>query len=267
MVRCLRFPAVFGFCVPVCVASAQWEVPVRLELTGPAAGQRQVIGLAAPSATDAAVSLEALRSQAANRTEVSGVEVLTGELHPAPTAWQVGMIVSIVPTTAHAAAPLLALNGSPPLPIVDALGTPLPANTLRPGVPVRLLFDGSRFVLAGSAGTSCPANYTASAARLCIADSSAPAMTFYEANLHCHQQGARLCTMGEWSAACRTIPGFFATVPEAEWVDHAANLTETAKYMGHGQDGQNPATGQGCDFGGYAPAATGQFRVRCCMDR
>ena len=251
----------------VTMVHAQLDVPVSIEMTGTTTDARQVSGLAEPIAPDAIMNLASVRGQATTMAMVTGEQVLTGDLSPAPDGLVPGMVLTIVPAVDNAEAPVLALNGLAPFPVHDAGGTALVAGALRPAVPVRLLFTGTAFVLAGSMGTACPAGFSAPSPRFCVADSAAQAMNFFEANLHCRAQGRRLCSFGEWTAACRTMPGFFATVDEAEWVDHAANLVETAKYLGYGENGQSAGAGEGCDFGGYAPAATGSFRVRCCVDR
>ncbi|MBX2980724.1 MAG: hypothetical protein KF905_15660 [Flavobacteriales bacterium] len=245
----------------------QWTVPVKLELSGTLPEQRQVSGLAMPDATDAGVSLDAERTQYTSTSSTSGSQVLSALLVPAPTAYQSGMTITVIPTEAHEAGASITLNGLSPQPLHARNGAPVMAGELPVGVPSRLVFDGNAFVVLGTVGTACPEGYSAVGSSVCIADSSAAPRNFFEANLYCRQQQARLCSFGEWVAACRADAAFFTTVPSAEWVDHAANLTETAKTVGHGQDGTNVPPGAGCNFGGYGTAASDNYRVRCCKDR
>lgn len=246
---------------------AQWTVPVKLQFSGTTAEQRQLSGLHMPEAQDAAVGLAAERTNATSTSTTTGSQVLSAELVPAPTGYTAGMTITVIPLERHEAGASIALNGLTPQPLLARNGTPAMAGELPVGVPSRLVFDGSAFVALGPVGKACPEGYSAVGNAVCIADSSAAPRNFFEANLYCRQQQARLCSFGEWVAACRADAAFFNTVPSAEWVDHAANLNETAKTVGHGQDGTNVPPGAGCNFGGYGTAATDNFRVRCCTDR
>lgn len=246
---------------------AQWDLPARLELDAGTPQGRQVTGLADPLHADAAVGLSALAHRRATTAVATGSTVLNATLVPAPDVLSPGMVVTIIPLEHNEDDPSLTLDGFAAYPITLRNGEGMKANTLRAAEPYHLLFEGDRFVLLGSGGDTCPAGYSTASARSCIADSSTAPMDFFAANLHCRAQGARLCTFGEWTAACQRLPGFFATVPSAEWVDHAANLQVTAKVLGHGENGSTPGAGAGCTFGGYGDPSTDSFRVRCCFDR
>jgi hypothetical protein len=130
-----------------------------------------------------------------------------------------------------------------------------------------MAFDGERFVVLDALPIPCPPGFSTLSRGTCIADSTSGMANFFEANLACRAQGGRLCTFGEWVAACQKDPGFFATVPVAEWVDHAANSTNSAKFVGYGDNGFNVIGGSGCTFGGWTQADTGNQAIRCCKDR
>ena len=244
---------------------AQWELPVPLNLTGANPNDRQVNGLTTPAASSDAVSLNAARELVYARTTVTGNTALLGQLTPSLAAYIPGMLVTIIPTLANAAAPTLDLNGLGPHFIVKPGNIPLLAGDLRPGIPVRVAFNGTYSVLASATHIPCPTGYSSPHHALCIQAEPQAAATFYSAASICVEQGARLCTISEWSHACHMLSGFFATVSEAEWVDHAANYNSGAKLVGVGIDG-GEAVGSGCNFGGQNTPTT-PARFRCCIDR
>lgn len=245
---------------------AQWDIPVPLELTGEVPSDRQVIGPADPVEANDAVSLDAARMNVYARTSVNGSASLIGQLIPVPEAYTAGMIVTILPTQVSSEAATLDLNGLGPRFIVKTGGIPLAAGDLQPGMPARLIFDGQYFQLISASLLRCPSGYTAVHRSYCIADRSQNAATFFDAALACTAQGARLCTISEWNHACHILPGFFATVLEAEWVDHAANSANGAKLVGYGINGADNEPGSGCDHGGQN-LPTVPFRYRCCTVR
>lgn len=246
-------------------AVAQLELPAELVLSSPNVDNRQVIGLADPVSPTDAVSLDAARTNVYARTTVSGSASLLGQLTPAPTSYSIGLSVIIVPNENNAQAATLELNGLGPRFIVKTGDVPLSTGDLRAGVPAHLIFDGQHFQLISATHFLCPGGYTGVHQNYCIADQPQAAATFFQANTTCIAQGARLCSIAEWSHACLLIPAFFGTVSEAEWVDHAANNTNGAKLVGVGIDG-GEAVGAGCNFGGQNQP-TVPFRFRCCVDR
>lgn len=247
-------------------ATAQWDLPARLELTGPAAQDRQVKGIAAPMAPNDAVSLDAARRTTYSRSLVSGSASLTGQLSPAPSAYTTGMLVTIIPSQPNDEEATLDLNGLGPRPIVKTGNVPLAARDLLPGIAARLVYDGTCFQLLSASHLPCPPAHTAVSSTYCIEDAPHDAATFFTAAASCTAQGGRLCTISEWSSACSSIPTFFGTVITAEWVDHAANNANGAKLVGVGEDGGGIGAGAGCVFGGQSPPQT-PFRYRCCTNR
>ncbi len=245
---------------------AQWDVPVRIVLDGEGPADRQVTGLADPIQRDAAVSLDAARHNVLNHALASGSDVLTATLLLAPEAYTAGMSLILECETANADSAVLDLNGTGPVPLLRPDGHPVRAGDLRPGEPIRLVYLGGNFHVLSTITRPCPPAFTAIGRDYCIADTAQAASPFYQANLACHDQGARLCTFAEWINACQRIPGFFDTVLEFEWVDHAANSSNHAKRVGYGSNGQGIPDGAGCNFGGSI-GHTNPTRFRCCTNR
>lgn len=245
----------------------QWDVPVRLVLDAPDGGQRQVVGVAPPASPDAAVSLEAARDLRSSFAQVTGTDVLIGSLSPAIGAYVQGMVVTVIPQNANAQAAQLDLNGTGPVPIVRQDGSPLEAGDLNAGMPVRLAYDGSAFRVLNSIRLKCPAGFTAGSNEFCIEDSARTATSYWTANVRCGNANARLCSVAEWMTACARIPGFFGTVPEAEWMDHAGNNVTSAKLIGHGLEGIDISSfGAGCTYGNWDVPGNSHPH-RCCISR
>lgn len=254
------------WCAGLSTVQAQLNVGSTLVLSGETLEDRQVTGLNLPVEASDAVSLGALRNTSMNAVSVEGSSILTGDLVPAPSAYTAGMIITVVPNAAIADGATIDLNGLGPRSIVRPGGVPIGSGDLRIGMPARMIYDGTRFQLVSATHLPCATGYTVANERYCIADQPLPAATFFDAITTCAEQGARLCTISEWSHACRSIPGFFATVTEAEWVDHAANNNTGAKLVGFGIDGGEGGQGSGCEYGGQVVPTT-PYRFRCCSNR
>lgn len=262
--RALLLPlAVLAFAGSV---RGQWDVPVPVVLNGPIPDQRQVTGLADPVDSSSAVSLGASRDNATTYATATGTAVLTAELAPPPTAYSAGMVLHLRPMEANSAGAQVNVNGLGPVPILKQGGLPLDSADLFPGIPARLVFDGSSFLLLGSTYLPCRSGFRAVAREFCIEDSARTAVNFYTAAANCTAMGARLCSFSEWTHACRVVPGFMNTVPSYEWVDHAANNATDAKRVGQGSDGSTNPESSGCTYGGTT-VPTNTARYRCCTNR
>lgn len=247
------------------VARGQLDVPGPLVLTGAATEQRQVLGLSAPQTGDAALSAGDLRSATVSRGDAQGSVLLTVDLFPTPLFYSPGMVVQLTPLETNSSAPQLDVNGLGPRDIVKWGGIPLDSADLQAGVPVRLVYDGERFMLLGDARLNCAPGFVAVTTGHCIEPQSRAAVDFFDANLQCAALGARLCTLAEWSRGCSVVPGFMSTVLDMEWVDSAANNANYAKTMGTGDDGAG-GSGTGCTYGGLR-LPTIPNRFRCCMNK
>jgi hypothetical protein len=246
-------------------SSAQWDVPVTLVLDGPSPDDRQIIGLADPIATDAGVSVDAYRRNVVTSATSTGGPVLFAELFPPVTSYEAGMSVYLTLSDYNSGACVIRLNDLDEKAVVKWGGLPLDSADLIPNVPNRFVYDGERFQYMGNVLLPCPDGYFIGSSNYCIADTALAAVTFFQAGTACRQQGARLCTFGEWVHAC---PLFFSTqlTTQGEWVDSAANSQNTAKTVGYGSSGVTTDIDIGCYRGSnLIPTATARFR--CCTTR
>jgi len=247
--------------------NAQLMVPGPLVLNGTDPNERQVTGLADPLTGDAAISVDAIRTNRTTYTTVNGTSLFNGTLVPAPVNYSAGMLVTIVPTTANYSNAQLELNGLGPQVIVKAGGLPLDSADLEAGVPARLIHDGARFVVLTSTTLPCKMGFHVGSREFCIEDSSRSELTFLAAMTACKNIGARLCKNSEWVHSCLKDPGFIGTVLNYEWVDDAANNVNGAKRVGNGGNGETGTIpGIDCKHG-YWAVPTDSVRSRCCMNR
>ena len=258
----MRILFTFLFALNLIALKAQWDVPVRVTMSGDTPDARQVTGLATPSSNTAGMSLAAVRSRTPITANASGTEVLSLDLSPAPTSLEPGLELTLVPTTAHVANVQLLVNGLGPHELVKSGGLPLDSAEMPAGMPARVLFDGLRFHLLTSAGRPCRKGFSIATEDHCIADSSMTANNFREASRQCVAMNARLCSLSEWATGCQRVPGFLATVTELEWVDHATNSQDQGKLAGVDRITQVI----GCTFGD-TDGQTALRRFRCCMNR
>lgn len=245
---------------------AQLDIPVPLSFTSDAPADRQIGGLADPLSPDAAVSANAARSMAMNRTIVQGSASMTGSLTPPLDAYSIGLSITVLPTEVNQQAATLDLDGLGARFIVKNGDQVLDSADLRPGIPVRLIYDGTYFQLLNRTYLTCPTGFSVVNGSYCIGDLPLATNSFFGAASACAAMNARLCTINEWAYACRSIPGFLGTVITAEWVDDAANNTDGAKLLGAGNNGEIDLPGTSCTFG-TQNSPYNLFRARCCANR
>ena len=264
----MRTTAIILSVVLASAVHAQWEVPVPIVLNGAQPADRQVRGLADPASSTAAVSVDAARNSVTTYTTTTGGVLMQGALAPAPASYTAGMLITIVPATANDSAAQVDLNNLGARNVLKSGGLALDSADLMPGIPARLIYDGTNFHLLGNTYIPCPAGYHVGGREFCIEDSVRADTGWYAAQRICRDLDARLCTFGEWVFACRSNPSFIGTVLDYEWVDSAANNTNGVKRVGNGGDGTLEGTiGINCGHGGQAAADTGSERFRCCRHR
>jgi hypothetical protein len=257
----LRLPSLL-LLLPCLTLQAQWDLSVPLVLEGADEGGRRVEGAANPQETTDAVTLDALRNPTAVFGMATGTNALLVELVPAPPAHTPGMVVTFVPEAHNTGPVTLELGGLGPVPVVKAVDQPFDSADLKPGVPVKVGYDGQVFQVLSQLRQPCPAGTMAISYEVCIDTTAGIPRNFYSANLNCGGRNGRLCTFAEWVTACVMPGGIQSTVLDFEWVDHAANDANLAKRVGW-----HPVEDvQDCQAGSHR-TPTGLALHRCCFDR
>lgn len=251
--------------LPLCLlalsAAGQWSVPVGVVLDGPDPAMRRVTGLADPADGTDGTSARTERTRALLFVTATGVNSLALTL-PGGSQPVEGQVVEVVPSAINTAAVTLSVNGGPALPVVKGTSLPLDSADLRPGQPVVLVHDGQAYQLTSQVMPACPAGMVRISRDACIDAQASGPLNFFQASHTCRDRQARLCTFTEWYTACARIDGFFATVANYEWIDHAANDIDKAKRIGLNEQTLAPD----CKGGSHS-VPSGLTHFRCCSDR
>ena len=119
----------------------------------------------------------------------------------------------------------------------------------------------------GGAAADCPDGFVALNDKVCIeqldeGDDKGDRFTWFEANSTCIMSNARLCTIGEWVAACQENIIDSTGATDLEWTDALAFFIGGEAYMTTTTFGDD-CTGLG------AVRATNDMNLtfRCCRDR
>jgi hypothetical protein len=245
---------------------AQWSVPGPIVLNAPDEAQRQVLGLGPANDESDALRLDDLRMRSATlASAVDAGAIWELALGPEGTPVVEGMVIDLIAPTTNLAGVALDVNGTGALPLVGWKGSGLDSAAITAGRPLRVVRTATHYIVLDKVRSACPAGYRTFSAASCIETAPRTATTFFEAANNCLESGARLCTFAEWTSACTLLPGFMDLVPQAEWIDHAANSDDYAKIIGVGENGYSGA-GTGCDYGGLR-LPTNNAPYRCCIER
>ena len=241
---------------------AQWDVPIRIALTGDSVEQRQVLGLADPLSDDHGVAVSAERARHLTFTRVSGTSLLVGELPLPLPALISGQRITFVPDSLNPGPVTIALDGLPAVPVMKYVNEPLDSADLRPGIPVDAVFDGNAFQVISQFPRTCPAGTVIVSRNACMEATPSAPVNFNVAAQACGQRNGRLCSFVEWTGACIMNSSIVSTIVDYEWVDSAANDYDSAKVIGINANTLLPD----CLTGGHRiPSNASHFR--CCYDR
>ncbi|MCB9170767.1 MAG: hypothetical protein H6597_03690 [Flavobacteriales bacterium] len=242
--------------------TAQWDVPVHVEMNGDSTAYRQVTGVHAPLTPTAGVSARSERERSFLSGVATGMNDLTLSLTPPLDGYAPGLRVSIVPDSTNTGPVTLSIDGLPPVPVHKAVTLDLDSGDVRPHVPLLLIHDGMNFQVIGPIDPACDAGYFAISRDVCIERQPHGPNTFWQSLNYCHDHHARLCSFSEWFSACIHDNGLFSSIVDWEWVDHAANDADKSKLLG-----LNGTTLVPDCYGGGLRIPTATFHFRCCKDR
>lgn len=239
----------------------QWSVPTQVELVGTSPEQRQVTGLAHPTAEDHGVPMDADRYNTTAWAQATGDNDLTAALTPPLSAYRPGLRITLLPAGSNSAGVTVNVDGLGAVPVQKGPGLALDSADLQAGVPVQLVYDGTTFQVTNQLHPSCPAGFMPIGRDVCVEMTTHAASTWYGGVNQCTARGYRLCGFAEWIQACQMPNGIFPTVSDYEWVDEAANHNNYAKLMGMTETGT-----PNCLAGGLR-VPNGLAPFRCCSSR
>jgi hypothetical protein len=250
----------FGFS-----AQAQVRVDKPIDLNGASATDRQVIGL--HDGVDAADALNArtLQRGAYLFAEVTGGSDWQANVQPAITQPQAGLCLLLRSADANTGAVTLSVNGSAPIAVLKEGDEQLQPGAIGAGETVSVVHDGNAFQLVSARRMDrkpCPSGTVEVNELYCIETQERDTLMFDVAAVTCAQQGMRLCTWGQWYAACTqaTLLGLQNMTGEWEWTNSSANSDESARIVGYSS----------CTHAGIASAwgdSALPRNYRCCFNR
>lgn len=242
--------------------TAQVQVDKPLMLEGATPAQRQVIGLADATDEGDALNARTLQAGAFAFGATAGGDAWSVTLVPATSGPAAGSRLLVKAADANAGPVTLAVNGTPPLPVVKNAGDALEAGDVHAGEVCALLFDGAVFHLLNARELPrrpCPSGYAQVNELYCISIAENDTLHYPDAALLCGGQDAQVCTWGQWYAACTmaTQLGLQNMVGDWEWTNDAANADGSIRMVGNSS----------CTHAGIADAYNSVLRSHCCYRR
>ncbi|MBV6403726.1 MAG: hypothetical protein IT228_03790 [Flavobacteriales bacterium] len=220
--------------------AAQVRLDRPLVLTAPSDSARRVMGLAdAVDTTDALNARSAARGLFRTATATGTPNAWTAALAPAladtPT---VGMELLLRIPQMNTGTVTLAVDGIGPFPVEEAPGDGLDSADVPAGLVARLLFDGAAFQLVNGRAPRqrpCPPGFVAVTEQFCIEPDQRDTLDFRDAAMVCGALGARLCTWGEFYAACTRAAqlGLNNMTGDWEWTNNSANADMGVRVVGY----------------------------------
>ncbi|MBL7950702.1 MAG: hypothetical protein JNM62_03180 [Flavobacteriales bacterium] len=212
---------------------AQVELDKALRFVG-ADDQRRVDGLAYPATHDAALTVGVSASGALHWASATAYQD-TFLLTTTPTISTVndGLLLRFIPSTANSGPSWISVDGSNALPLLRPDGLPVAPGELRTAHIVEAIHVGDHWTFINTSHTECPTGSVAVNDRFCIETGQTPTLGYYAAIQHCGERGGKLCTWGEYVAACSVAGSGLSGLFDAwEWLDDTANHTHTALQAG-----------------------------------
>ena len=242
-----------------CAAQVAVDKPVDLTGTGTDA---QVKGLADPAAEADALNARTAQGGEYLFAAATGVNDWQVVLDPAPSTPQTGMRL-MVRTAADNTGPVtIQVNGSGPWNVVKNGSQPLVASDVAAGETVALFFDGTAFQLTSARRTErrpCPSGFAEVNELYCIEQAQHDTLTWLDAAIVCGNMDARLCSWGEWYAACTqaTALGLQNMTGDWEWTNNAAASDHSVRVVGNFS----------CPHAGVTNGFDFARNFRCCYKR
>ena len=230
--------ALFLLCWPL-FGAAQIEIDGPLRATGSTRSDRQVKGVQEPVVADAPQTTGLEQSGAHRIAEPLPGATWVITLPFLSVAPQSGTHVVVKAPVATNGPIVLTVNGHGPFAVITTAQQPIDGGTVVPGTMLSLVFDGPAFQAMngeGYARRTCPDGSTAVNEQFCMGIIEHPVSNLYQAMLSCGDQGMRLCTWGEFYAACINAAalGLNFMTDNWEWTDDASNELGSARVAGLG---------------------------------
>lgn len=217
------------------LAHAQVEVSTAIHFTGPES-ERTITGLAAPSAPDAALTVEAALIGTTTWAEASatGMSIVLRPVTPV-SAYRDGLLLRFLsPTNIHGPS-TVACAGLDPAVLRRPDGLDPARGQIRQGAVIEVVYAGGGWILTNVPEHGCPPGTVAVGERLCIERADQGNTLWYPAADRCTNLGGRLCSWDEFYLACTRHSDQLTGLLDAwEWLDDSSNHANSAVQVGLG---------------------------------
>lgn len=251
LLTCLVALTITGF--------AQVKIDNTIKLVGQGS-DRTIENLAYPETQSSAVNAESVVMNSIKYASATGSgSHFNLSLSLTGTVYSTGMVLHFLAPGVNDDSLTIAVNNLPAKYVKFKDASPLDSGIIQQGQAVTLVYDGNAFqIISPAVDINCPVGFIVVNEKYCIQQNENAASDFFTAVQNCYDQGARLCTWGEWYYACQnTNLALSNMVNNYEWVDDAANEDGSFRVSGAaGSCTQNSAT-----------PATNNFFHRCCFSR
>jgi hypothetical protein len=244
-----------------CTAMGQVEIDRPVELIGASAAERQVTGLDTVASASAALTAHVEQSGSHRHAFAASGTVWSVSI-PALTAPQPGTHITVAVPEGSTGEAWIAVNASDPAAIILAPGIMLDATGLETGYVLSLVHNGSEWqVMNGLLDRlgACPADMAAVNGQFCIERAQRTSLLMVDAVAVCAAQGKRLCTWGEFVAACqrRADLGLLNPSSDWEWTGNSSNEENNVRMTKLSN----------CTMAGHRNMTGPAAPYRCCLTR
>lgn len=257
----MRAVAFLACCCLAACALAQAEVDRPVVLTGGDATARQITGLDSTVAPEA-VLIASLEQSGSLRLAAPAQGAIWSVTVPGLSSVAAGTQLSIAVPSGASGPVLLQLNGGSASAVEWEPGLQLEGSGMPEGALLSVVFNGTAWqVMNGVVDRlrECPAGMAAVNDQYCIERAQRAAADFATAALACAAQGLRLCSWGEFVAACqrRTPLGLQLSSSDWEWTGNSANEENNVRV----------ARLANCTASGHRNMTGPAAPSRCCFTR